>query len=250
MTTETPATRFDSIRFVREARARIHEETKDMSSEEFVRWLRSPATNRSKTGRAEGPQGSSGEHAAAGSAKRSMTTGRPRQRVRLRGEHAADSRSDQRRNGWTVRRAIEPVAQVAPLLPAARPPTGGSHSGTCPARRADRADANRPVTTVRPARKVARLRHTPESESGVLPAGSTVSAPEEPFWKPRIYADPSVFRGCEDEVEIRRKASRRLFEDFRAGRATLVTSPTDHQRAQDRSAGGPRLAARRARGEP
>ena len=36
-----------------------------------------PATNRSKTGRAEGPQGSSGEHAAAGSAKRSMTTERP-----------------------------------------------------------------------------------------------------------------------------------------------------------------------------
>ena len=69
------------------------------------------------------------------------------------------------------------------------------------------------------------MRNTPESESGVLPAGSTVSAPEEPFWKPRIYADPSVFRGCEDEVEIRRKASRRLFEDFRAGRATLVTSP-------------------------
>ncbi len=36
-----PKNGFDCIRFVREARARIHEETEDMSSEEFVRWLRS-----------------------------------------------------------------------------------------------------------------------------------------------------------------------------------------------------------------
>ena len=57
------------------------------------------------------------------------------------------------------------------------------------------------------------------------PPAKTVSPPADPCWKPRIYADPSVFRGCEDEVEILRKASRRLFEDFRAGRATLVTSP-------------------------
>ncbi len=36
-----PATEnFDCIRFVREARARIHEETKHMSAEEFVQWLR------------------------------------------------------------------------------------------------------------------------------------------------------------------------------------------------------------------
>lgn len=41
VTTEASGKKFDTIRFVREARARIHEETKDMSSEEFVRWLRS-----------------------------------------------------------------------------------------------------------------------------------------------------------------------------------------------------------------
>ena len=40
MTTETPAKSFDCIRFVREARARIHEETKHMTAEEFVQWLR------------------------------------------------------------------------------------------------------------------------------------------------------------------------------------------------------------------
>ena len=36
-----PAESFDCIRFVREARARIHEETKHMSAEEFVQWLHS-----------------------------------------------------------------------------------------------------------------------------------------------------------------------------------------------------------------
>lgn len=36
-----PKKGFDCIRFVREARARIHEETKHMSSEEFVEWLHS-----------------------------------------------------------------------------------------------------------------------------------------------------------------------------------------------------------------
>ena len=41
MTKETPGERFDCIRFVREARARIHEETKHMTAEEFVQWLRS-----------------------------------------------------------------------------------------------------------------------------------------------------------------------------------------------------------------
>lgn len=41
MTTESPAERFECIRFVREARARIHEETKHMSAEEFVQWLHS-----------------------------------------------------------------------------------------------------------------------------------------------------------------------------------------------------------------
>ena len=32
---------FDCMRFVREARARIHEQTKHMSAEEFVQWLHS-----------------------------------------------------------------------------------------------------------------------------------------------------------------------------------------------------------------
>jgi len=41
VTTENPAKSFDCIRFVREARARIHEETKHMSAEEFVQWLHS-----------------------------------------------------------------------------------------------------------------------------------------------------------------------------------------------------------------
>lgn len=41
MTKETPGEPFDCIRFVREARARIHEETKHMTAEEFVQWLRS-----------------------------------------------------------------------------------------------------------------------------------------------------------------------------------------------------------------
>lgn len=39
MTTETPAERFDCIRFVREVRARNDEETKDMSWEEYRQWL-------------------------------------------------------------------------------------------------------------------------------------------------------------------------------------------------------------------
>ena len=41
MTVEHPPEKFDCIRFVREARARIHEETKHMSAEEFVQWLHS-----------------------------------------------------------------------------------------------------------------------------------------------------------------------------------------------------------------
>ena len=42
MNVATPGTRkFDCIRFVREARARIHEETKHMSAEEFTQWLHS-----------------------------------------------------------------------------------------------------------------------------------------------------------------------------------------------------------------
>lgn len=41
MTDETPRRAFDCIGFVREARARIHEETKHMSAEEFVQWLHS-----------------------------------------------------------------------------------------------------------------------------------------------------------------------------------------------------------------
>lgn len=58
------------------------------------------------------------------------------------------------------------------------------------------------------------------------PAGSNVAQPSETDWKFRIYADPSVFHGCEDEkIEQVRKPSRRLLEDFHAGRATLVTSP-------------------------
>ena len=58
------------------------------------------------------------------------------------------------------------------------------------------------------------------------PAGSSVAEPSEVCLKFRIYADPSVFHGCEDEqIEQVRKPSRRLFEDFHAGRATLVTSP-------------------------
>ena len=40
--------------------------------------------------------------------------------------------------------------------------------------------------------------------------------------KPRIYADTSVIGGCEDDEF--RDASRRLFEDFKSGRATLVLS--------------------------
>lgn len=39
MTVERPPEKFDCLRFVREARARIHEETKHMSAEEFVQWL-------------------------------------------------------------------------------------------------------------------------------------------------------------------------------------------------------------------
>ena len=41
MTTEPTTEGFSCIRFVREARARIHEETKHMSAEEFVQWLHS-----------------------------------------------------------------------------------------------------------------------------------------------------------------------------------------------------------------
>lgn len=41
MTVEHPPEDFDCIRFVREARARIHEETKHMSAAEFVEWLHS-----------------------------------------------------------------------------------------------------------------------------------------------------------------------------------------------------------------
>ena len=41
MTDENSPKNFDSIRFVRAARARIHEETKHMSAEEFVEWLHS-----------------------------------------------------------------------------------------------------------------------------------------------------------------------------------------------------------------
>lgn len=42
MNVDAPPTKnFDCIRFVREARARIHEETKHMSAEEFVQWLHS-----------------------------------------------------------------------------------------------------------------------------------------------------------------------------------------------------------------
>ena len=40
--------------------------------------------------------------------------------------------------------------------------------------------------------------------------------------KPRIYADTSVIGGCEDDEF--RDASRRLFEDFKSGMATLVLS--------------------------
>lgn len=36
MTVERPPEKFDCLRFVREARARIHEEPKHMSAEEFV----------------------------------------------------------------------------------------------------------------------------------------------------------------------------------------------------------------------
>lgn len=58
------------------------------------------------------------------------------------------------------------------------------------------------------------------------PARSSVTALSDAYWKLRIYADPSVFHGCEDEEEDHvRKPSRRLFEDFHAGRSTLVTSP-------------------------
>lgn len=39
MTVEHPLEEFDCIRFVREIRARNDEETKDMSSAEFRRWL-------------------------------------------------------------------------------------------------------------------------------------------------------------------------------------------------------------------
>ena len=57
-------------------------------------------------------------------------------------------------------------------------------------------------------------------------AGSSVAEPREADWMFRIYADPSVFHGCEDEnIEQIRNPSRRLFEDFHSGRATLVTSP-------------------------
>ena len=38
---KAPPRGFDCIRFVREARTRIHEETKHMTAEEFVQWLRS-----------------------------------------------------------------------------------------------------------------------------------------------------------------------------------------------------------------
>lgn len=41
MTGEAPPRGFDCIRFVREVRARIHEETKHMTADEFVQWLRS-----------------------------------------------------------------------------------------------------------------------------------------------------------------------------------------------------------------
>lgn len=58
------------------------------------------------------------------------------------------------------------------------------------------------------------------------PAGAAGTEPDDPLGKLRIYADPSVFHGCEDDDEIHvRKPSRRLFEDFHAGRSTLVTSP-------------------------
>ena len=41
MTVEAPPRGFDCMRFVREARARIHEEAKHMTADEFVQWLRS-----------------------------------------------------------------------------------------------------------------------------------------------------------------------------------------------------------------
>lgn len=39
MPTEAPAKKFDCVRFMREARAEIDEETRGMSWEEFGRWL-------------------------------------------------------------------------------------------------------------------------------------------------------------------------------------------------------------------
>ncbi len=39
MTTDKPAERFDCIRFVREVRDRKYEITKDMSPEEYRRWM-------------------------------------------------------------------------------------------------------------------------------------------------------------------------------------------------------------------
>ena len=58
------------------------------------------------------------------------------------------------------------------------------------------------------------------------PASSREADPNEADWPFRIYAHPSVFHGCEDDDEDHvRKPSRRLLEDFHAGRATLVTSP-------------------------
>lgn len=39
MTTETPAKKFDCIRFVREVRAQHYRETKDMSWKEYRQWL-------------------------------------------------------------------------------------------------------------------------------------------------------------------------------------------------------------------
>ena len=57
-------------------------------------------------------------------------------------------------------------------------------------------------------------------------AGSNVAEPTEADRMFRVYANPSVLHGCEDEkIEPIRKPSQRRFEDSRAGRATLVTSP-------------------------
>ena len=61
-----------------------------------------------------------------------------------------------------------------------------------------------------------------EIESEELLAGFSVAEPRAPYGKRRVYVDTSVIGGCEEKEFW--EHSRRLFEDFRSGHATLVVS--------------------------